>query len=1161
MNRSSFAWLKQFARAFRRGLARRDRLARRRFTPTLDALEQRTVPANLVVTTTADAAAVNPAVSELTASGDVSLRSAVQRADFLGGTNSITLPSAAPPYKLTLTGTGEDQATTGDLDIDNLGGNAAAFNLTIQGGGAATTIIDGNLTDRVFQIFPNVTVSLTGVTVQNGLAPSGDTGLGGPRDSFGGGILNEGSLTLTDCVVQNNAAQGLSVDGTSNLLAGNGSGGGMFTSGPSLTLLRTRVLTNQALGGQATAEAGTGEAAFGGTGAGGGIGCPGFTGSGRFAGTITLTDSTVSDNRAQGGNASDNSTNDYGGQAGDGDGGGLSVPGGTVNINSSTVALNRAVGGTGQTGFAVFGNGNGTGNGGGIDNNAVLTLSNSTVSSNQATTDGGGIRESIPEDLVLHNDTITANVADSDGVDGGDGGGVWSDGFITVQSTILAGNFDNTPAPGSVNPDVTLTGSVTDEGFNLIGDATGSGGNFTAGTDQLNVAPGLLPLGNYGGLTETHALQLSSPAIDKGSNPDGLTFDQRGSPFVRTAGPQTDVGAYEVQNGSLSGTVYRDNNDNGIFEPGLGETGIANVTLTLTGTDLRGVPVNLTALTGPTGAYSFPGVRPSNAAGYTLTQTQPAGFLPGKNAVGTVNGVATGTLANAYADTVSAIVIGDGGNGVGYNFGELVPASVAGFVYLDTNNNGVFEPALGETGIQGVTVTLTGTTDQGTGVNQAVPTDGGGAYGFANLRPGVYTLTETPPAGFLPGKATQGTPGNGTVLPGQFANITLAAGVNGANNDFGQLPPSPPPPPPPPPPATAQLSGLVFRDDNGDGVFEPQLGEAGLPNVSVSIKMVGDPTVLTSADGTFTFTGLPPGTYVLTVTSPAGFIPVRATPGSAGGTVVNNGQITGITLAAGTAATGYVFAELPTGALGNYAAAVIVPNIVASAVPPTLLGKLGLLGSSVVAGSTASLQGYAAYVNGLYQDVLARVPSTADLNFWVSRLLTGETRAQVAAEFWTSPEHRGLQVDRFYQLFLHRTEDSAGRTFWVNVFLGGASETDVAVSFLTSPEYLAHAGGVESFVGSVYRDVLGRALDPAGRAYWVGGVQAGRFTLADVARGVVTSDEALTDIIALAYARYLRRPLDATGAAFWLAELRRDQSPTLMAELLLASDEYLRLPR
>jgi hypothetical protein len=610
-----------------------------------------------------------------------------------------------------------------------------------------------------------------------------------------------------------------------------------------------------------------------------------------------------------------------------------------------------------------------------------------------------------------------------------------------------------------------------------------------------------------------------------------------------------------VQNGSLSGTVYQDNNNNGVFEPGLSEAGIGNVTLTLSGTDFLGVPVSLTTTTqliNPTGAYTFANLRPSSAAGYTITVTQPAGFLPGKNAVGTVNGVATGTLVNP--STISAIILGDGGRGDNYNFGELRPASLSGFVYQDNNNNGVFEPALGETGIAGVTITLSGTDDRGAGVNQATATIAGGAYSFANLRPGVYTLTETPPAGFVQGKDTQGTPGNGTVNPGQFANITLAAGVNGVNNNFGELVPSPPPPPPPPP-ATARISGLVFLDRNADGVFEPQFGEVGLPNFAVRI---GSVLGFTGADGSFVFTGLPAGTYSLLVTAQFGLLPGTPTPGSAGGTVVSNEQITGITLHAGTAATGYLFPEVPPSTI--FAAAVAPPGIQAALVEPTALGKVDLLASGVAAGTAGDPQGFTNYVNGLYHDVLARAPSTAEVNFWVSRLLAGESRSQVAAEIWVSPEHRGQQVNRFYQLFLDRDGGDVGRNYWVNVFLGGANETDVAVGFLTSQEFLARSRGVEGFVGSIYRDVLGRTLDAAGRAYWVGGLQAGTFTFADVARGVLTSDEASSKLIGQYYASYLRRALDASGAEFWLSELRRDPSPTDAAVLLLTSDEYYGLP-
>jgi len=123
------------------------------------------------------------------------------------------------------------------------------------------------------------------------------------------------------------------------------------------------------------------------------------------------------------------------------------------------------------------------------------------------------------------------------------------------------------------------------------------------------------------------------------------------------------------------------------------------------------------------------------------------------------------------------------------NVGIIPPllSSLAGNVYLDTNNNGLFESGLGETGIQNTTVTLTGTNVDGVAVNQSTLTAGNGAYSFANLRPGTYTLTETQPAGYLDGIDTIGTPG-GTAGNDVFSNIVLAAGVNGVDNNFGELP-------------------------------------------------------------------------------------------------------------------------------------------------------------------------------------------------------------------------------------------------------------------------------------------------------------------------------------------------------------------------------------
>jgi len=81
-----------------------------------------------------------------------------------------------------------------------------------------------------------------------------------------------------------------------------------------------------------------------------------------------------------------------------------------------------------------------------------------------------------------------------------------------------------------------------------MGTTTGiTGGAPTNGTNGnlVGVDPGLLPLGNYGGPTATHALRPDSPALNAGNNAltGSATSDQRGA--ARVSGGRADIGAYE----------------------------------------------------------------------------------------------------------------------------------------------------------------------------------------------------------------------------------------------------------------------------------------------------------------------------------------------------------------------------------------------------------------------------------------------------------------------------------------------------------------------------------------------------------------------------------------------------------------------------------------
>lgn len=202
---------------------------------------------------------VNTNVDELNNDGDCSLREALQAANTDSVVDQcpagfqhdyITIPGGS--FTLTLTGSGEDANQTGDLDI--LDG------VSLTGAGADQTIIDANGNDRVIQILQNnVLVELTGITIQNGYAPSG-AGLSIPINitnvvvnirnstirnnqiqpgifSTDGGGIDSGyaALTILNSTVSHNISSNY--------------GGGIASQGP-LTMTNTTIAYNQsALGG------------------------------------------------------------------------------------------------------------------------------------------------------------------------------------------------------------------------------------------------------------------------------------------------------------------------------------------------------------------------------------------------------------------------------------------------------------------------------------------------------------------------------------------------------------------------------------------------------------------------------------------------------------------------------------------------------------------------------------------------------------------------------------------------------------------------------------------------------------------------------------------------------------------------------------------------
>lgn len=165
----------------------------------------------------------------------------------------------------------------------------------------------------------------------------------------------------------------------------------------------------------------------------------------------------------------------------------------------------------------------------------------------------------------------------------------------------------------------------------------------------------------------------------------------------------------ESQTYSISGYVFHDVNNNGVFDAG--ETGLAGVTVTLS--------TGATTTTAADGSYSFTGL----AAGtYTVT-----------------SGGLTGYFATPYSTPVTSRPVTLPESQTGVNFG-LSYETIQGVAFFDSNKDGDYQA--GEPLLSGVTITL------GTGATTTSASDG--SYSFTNLQGDqTYSVTAADLAGFL----------------------------------------------------------------------------------------------------------------------------------------------------------------------------------------------------------------------------------------------------------------------------------------------------------------------------------------------------------------------------------------------------------------------------
>lgn len=186
----------------------------------------------------------------------------------------------------------------------------------------------------------------------------------------------------------------------------------------------------------------------------------------------------------------------------------------------------------------------------------------------------------------------------------------------------------------------------------------------------------------------------------------------------------------KVNNGEVSGTVWAENDYNGLFATD--EAKLQDITVQLISDNGT---VVATAQTNKLGQYDFTGLAPGN---YYVKFTSQS--FVGYNAVpdggNSIVQQASKGINDSYAQTpVFALTYNDV---LEKSFGVYVPSTVSGFALDDANQNGIYDNR--EAKIANVTITLTDAdgnslTDVYGNPIAPVLTDANGNYSFTNVRP------------------------------------------------------------------------------------------------------------------------------------------------------------------------------------------------------------------------------------------------------------------------------------------------------------------------------------------------------------------------------------------------------------------------------------------
>jgi len=409
--------------------------------------------------------------------------------------------------------------------------------------------------------------------------------------------------------------------------------------------------------------------------------------------------------------------------------------------------------------------------------------------------------------------------------------GEWS---IEIVDDTGLGQVEHLAGIGSSAPTISITapiGDVTDTSVTIEYDATDNDSEAQIAFYYDDNAEGLNGVLMVEGIAESDG--AGSIVWDASQVAIGEYFiyavvaDANNAP-VTSAYSLGKVLVSEAPPGDVSGTVFDDLNGNGLRDEG--EPGIQGRTVFIDDNGDGALTAGeSTLITGAGGGYSFLLKR---QATYDIGQVIPADHVQ-----------------SAPARTPTrTVTLHFGENRGGIDFGTFELAVVSGTVFDDHDNDGLLTP--GESGIQGEMVFLDeNANDFLDSLEVSTTTDESGRFEFTGLEAGSVRVVQEKAAGTATSSAHE---------------FVISSGLRAENLDFANF-------------VGGSLSGMVFVDHDGNG--KNDAGDPGLGSVTLFLDGNGnrgldrgEPSTVTDATGTYTFSGLPAGPYTIVQAVEAGFL-------------------------------------------------------------------------------------------------------------------------------------------------------------------------------------------------------------------------------------------------------------------------------------------------